>query len=196
MYTGDSTFEAVRAVLKELGGYFTWRGSDGEEYVMVSKREFERGGKRDVEAQLPLPSAERAPERASSQQPGPEARERRESNQAESPGVGSILDEGSLGATADPAEQSSGPENFSDRADDLVGPGSSSPVFEETLEPSFKPTTEPTTEPVTESATEPETDWVDEASQYDQESLKGSEPTPRRVRFEPLTGDLPPELQE
>src|SRR5688572_2464267 len=36
-----SLLEAVLAALRELGGYFVWRGEDGQEYVVTSRREFE-----------------------------------------------------------------------------------------------------------------------------------------------------------
>jgi len=52
--TGGGLIETVLRALKELGGYFVWRADDGEEYVIISRRDFEARQIAAQEEQLEL----------------------------------------------------------------------------------------------------------------------------------------------
>jgi hypothetical protein len=46
--------ETVVSALRELGGYFVWRSDDGQEYVILSRREFEARSRISRDTQLGL----------------------------------------------------------------------------------------------------------------------------------------------
>jgi len=49
--------EQVMAALKQLGGYFVLRDDDGEQYVVMPKKEFDSMQHNSTEVQLSLPAA-------------------------------------------------------------------------------------------------------------------------------------------
>ena len=50
----ESLLTHVLAALREVGGYFVWRAEDGQEYVIVSRREFESRSRSVRDTQLDL----------------------------------------------------------------------------------------------------------------------------------------------
>lgn len=131
---GNETLNQIIEVLRELGGYFTFTDSAGEEYVVMRKQDAGqlRSSARQPEVQLVLPPSPTLP-----------------SNTADL-----LLDR----INRDIALYQEAQEQF----DDLAIPEEES--------------NDETREPLTQDA--------------------APTPPPRRVRFEPLRGDLPPELQE
>lgn len=136
MRGNDTTLAHILAALRSIGGYFTFRDSDGEEYVIVRSREFTAAHKPDQsEVQLTLESVEPRPN--------------------------------SIPST----------DELLERINRDIA------LFRSQLD---------------EEANELAIEITDESNEIDdgQRSMGGSYPPPRRVRFEPIRGDLPPELQE
>ena len=55
-----SLLESVLTALRELGGYFVWRGSDGQEYIVTSRQEFDARTRLARDTQLGLLDRARA----------------------------------------------------------------------------------------------------------------------------------------
>ena len=52
--TEGTLIEAIQKVLRELGGYFVWEAADGEEYVMLSRQDFDQRVSKAEDTQLGL----------------------------------------------------------------------------------------------------------------------------------------------
>lgn len=143
--------DVIMAALREVGGYLVWRADDGEQFVAMTKREFDRmsqpGNARDVQLTLSASTADKsassADKTASSAGTAP-----RGADEPASP-AGMLLDR-------------------INREIALYRESEEEAYVEEAL-PENTPSQSP--------------------------SSKGGEDT-WKVRFEPLRGDLPPELQE
>jgi hypothetical protein len=140
MYDSESTqllgkiLEPLLNILKRFGGYYLFRSHSGEQYVIMSRSEFDRREEAVSEHQLPLPAALSA---ASS--------------------AGDVLERINREIALYQLQQ----------AEEDVGE-------------------------------EPEAE--EQASQLPAQAtmttIEVEQTPPRRIRFEPLRGDLPPELQE
>ncbi|MEX2055039.1 MAG: hypothetical protein WD972_02555 [Candidatus Andersenbacteria bacterium] len=136
MRGNDTTLAHILAALRSVGGYFTFRDSDGEEYVIMNRQEFAAAHKPDPsEVQLTLESVEPRP--------------------TPIPSTDELLE----------------------RINRDIA------LFRSQLD---------------EEASEIAIEITDESNETDddQRLMESSYPPPRRVRFEPIRGDLPPELQE